>query len=233
MNVQTILLVEDEEDIQQLVSFNLVKAGYRVLCTESGEQGLGLLEEETIDLILLDLMLPGMGGLEFCRLVRGRQGYNHIPIIMLTAKGEEADIIAGLNNGADDYITKPFSQKILMARIAAILRRQAEIPAAEEAEMNVLRIHNICLDLDRHTVTIDGQPVNLTVTEFSILRVLAAKPGRVFTRQQIIDHIRGYEFTVTERNVDVQVFGLRKKLKSAKDLVETVRGIGYRFKDVT
>lgn len=230
--VVNILLVEDEEDIQQLVSYNLMKAGYRVLCAESGEAGLELLRRHEVALVLLDRMLPGMDGLLTCKAMRADAALGQIPVVMLTAKGEEEDILAGLNAGADDYVTKPFSPKVLLARVKTVLRRtdQAKETVALPADP-CLRIHNVAIDPERHEVRVDESPVPITVTEFAIMALLAKSPGRVYTRQQIIDQIRGYEFIVGERNIDVQIFGLRKKLGNAGALIETVRGIGYRFKE--
>lgn len=228
MAKEQILIVEDEEDIQQLVSFNLIKSGFHVFCAESGEEGIRRLENEKIDCILLDLMLPGMNGIEFCRKVKNTPEYSSIPIIMLTAKGEEEDIVSGLEQGADDYIPKPFSPKVLIARLKAVLRRKGESgEPGEDAETII--IHELKVDSGRHEVQVDGEEVKLTMTEFSILALLAGRPGWVFSRQQIIDAVRGYDYMVTPRAIDVQIFGLRKKLKSAGKYIETVRGIGYRF----
>lgn len=227
-----ILLVEDEEDIQQLVAYNLMKAGYRVLCAESGEAALALLALHAVALVLLDRMLPGMDGLAICKAMRADPAQGSVPIVMLTAKGEEEDILAGLHAGADDYVTKPFSPKVLLARVQSVLRRSAgNKEATTPAAGAPLRLHNLLIDAERHELLVEERPVATTVTEFAILLLLAKTPGRVYTRQQIIDQIRGYEFMVGERNIDVQVFGLRKKLGPAGSLIETVRGIGYRFKE--
>ena len=227
-----ILIVEDDENIQQLVGYNLGKAGFAISHAENGEEGLSRITSDRPDLVILDLMLPGMNCLEICRAVRANPAVREVPIIMLTAKGEEADITAGFEQGADDYITKPFSPKILVARVKAALRRKAGMPAEEEEkEGPLLAVHDIRIDVKRHEVTIAGAPVPLTLTEFGILELLAKHPGWVFSRQQIIDAVRGYEYVITPRAVDVQVFGLRKKMGSAGQHIETVRGIGYRLKD--
>jgi two-component system, OmpR family, alkaline phosphatase synthesis response regulator PhoP len=228
-----VLVVEDEADIQQLVSYNLIKAGLNVTCADSGEEALEKLQAEKIDCVLLDLMLPGISGIEVCRVMRKAEGhtYRAIPIIMLTAKGEEEDIVAGLDCGADDYITKPFSPKVLIARIKAVVKRAvADQNTTDESRKTVIVVDGLEIDKGRHEVNLDGAEVQLTTTEFSILSLLAEKPGWVFTRQQIIDHVRGYDFLITPRAVDVQIFGLRKKLGDSGKMIETVRGIGYRYR---
>jgi len=232
MDKYDILVVEDDQDIQQLVSYNLIKAGFNVTCADTGEEGLDLLDREHFDTIILDLMLPGKSGLEVCRIVRQLKDSKSIPIIMLTAKGEEEDIVAGLESGADDYVTKPFSPKVLIARVQAILRRGMQEKKAEsETGIDPITIHSLTIDPGRHEVLCNGQPVQLTTTEFSILLQLATRPGWVFTRQQMIDQARGYDFLITPRAIDVQIFGLRKKLGSIGHYIETVRGVGYRMKE--
>jgi two-component system phosphate regulon response regulator PhoB len=232
MTKKTILIVEDDEDIQQLVGFNLIKAGFQVEYADSGEQALERISNQHSDLILLDIMLPGIDGIEVCKILRSDNQTTEIPIIMLTAKGEEGDIVDGLEFGADDYITKPFSPKILVSRIKAVLRRKAKdkAPAASE-QGEVIKVESIVINPGRHEVTVDGQPINLTPTEFDILKLLAMRPGWVFSRQQIIDEVRGYDYLVTPRAIDVQVFSLRKKLGDTGKKIGTVRGIGYRFND--
>lgn len=228
-----ILIVEDDQDIQQLLSYNLMKSGFNVSCADDGAAGLKLLETENPDLIILDLMLPEINGLEVCRAIRQNPERWETPLIMLTAMGEEEDIVKGLDYGADDYMTKPFSPKVLIARIKAQLRKKKEKePLSSEASPETIEAKGLTINPLRHEVMAGGQPVaNLTVTEFNILKFLAARPGWVFSRQQIIDEVRGYDFLVTERAVDVQIFGLRKKLGDAGELIETVRGIGYRFRE--
>jgi two-component system phosphate regulon response regulator PhoB len=226
-----ILVVEDDADIQQLVSYNLIKAGFHVGCADSGEEALASLERDEVDCILLDLMLPGMSGIEVCAAVR-KSGLPHrsaVPILMLTAKGEEEDVVAGLEAGADDYITKPFSPKVLIARVKAVLRR-GQAKEGENERHTIITGAGIEIDQGRHEVRLDGELLSLTMTEFGILSLLAAKPGWVFSRQQIIDTVRGYDFLITPRAIDVQIYGLRKKLGEAGESIETVRGIGYRFK---
>jgi two-component system alkaline phosphatase synthesis response regulator PhoP len=228
MTKERILVVDDEEDILELVKFNLTREGYTAICTPSGEETLKIARTEHPDLIVLDLMLPGMDGLEVAKVLKGDPGTRDIPIVMLTAKGEEADIVTGLELGADDYVTKPFSPRILMARIRAVLRRKTKEPPEDEA---VLRIHNLVVHPGRREVLVDGNPVHLTFTEFGIIRFLTRRPGWVFTRTQIVDAVRGDDYYVTDRAVDVQIVGLRKKLGPAGKHIETVRGVGYRFKE--
>jgi two-component system, OmpR family, alkaline phosphatase synthesis response regulator PhoP len=224
---ERVLVVDDEEDILELVTFNLAKDGYQVVTAASGEEALRQTKQGTPDLILLDLMLPGLDGLDVCRALKSNEDTVHIPIIMLTAKTEDADIVAGLELGADDYITKPFSPRVLLARLKAVLRRKK----LEAAPDSPLVVHDIAIHLDRHEVLVKGNPITLTATEFSILHFLARRPGRVFSRDQIITAVKGDDYPVTERSVDVQIVGLRKKLGGAGDCVETVRGVGYRFKE--
>jgi two-component system alkaline phosphatase synthesis response regulator PhoP len=229
---KTILIVEDDEHIQQLVGYNLIKAGFLVEYGDSGEQALEKIKNQTPDLVLLDLMLPGMDGKELCRILRTDSQLTDLPIIMLTAKGEESDIITGLDLGADDYITKPFSPKILISRVKAVLRRKAKESAPQTDDSSgVIKIYELVIDPGRYEVKIAGESVSLTPTEFGILKLLAKRPGWVFSRQQIIDAVRGYDYLVTPRTIDVQMFSLRKKLGDTGKKIETVRGIGYRFND--
>jgi two-component system phosphate regulon response regulator PhoB len=229
---ECILIVEDDENIQQLVGYNLAKAGFHVLYADNGEQALATVKREQPDLLVLDLMLPGLNGFEVCRILRKDPQTRSLPIIMLTAKSEENDVSAGLDLGADDYITKPFSPRILVSRIKSALRRRDELSGEEGGEDSggLIRVHDIIIDPKRYEVMVAGTPVALTVTEFSILDLLARRPGWVFSRQQIIDGVRGYDYVITPRAVDVQVFGLRKKLGASGECIETVRGIGYRMK---
>lgn len=228
MAKEKILVVDDEEDILDLLNFNLSREGYQVVCVASGEEALKACESQVPDVLLLDLMLPGMDGLEVARRLKGNLKTRDIPIVMLTAKGEEADIVTGLELGADDYITKPFSPRILLARVRAVLRRKEKQPPSEETS---LRIHEIQIHPGRREVLVQGKAVSLTFTEFGILNYLARRPGWVFTRAQIVDAIRGDDYPVTDRSVDVQIVGLRKKLGPAGKVIETVRGVGYRFKE--
>jgi two-component system phosphate regulon response regulator PhoB len=228
MAKKNILVVDDEEDILDLIEYNLVKEGYTVLRAETGEAALKKARAKLPDLILLDLMLPGVDGLDVCRLLKNDPKTAHIPVVMLTAKGEEADVVAGLELGADDYITKPFSPRVLIARIKVILRRGAAVPREDKA---TIKIHSLLINPSRHEVMFKGKSIDLTFTEFKVLSFLAGNPGRVFTRYQIINSVRGEDHVVTDRSVDVQITGLRKKLGTAGKFIETVRGVGYRFKD--
>jgi len=228
MAKEKILIVDDEEDILELLSFNLSREGYRVSCAASGEEALSLAESEAPDLMVLDLMLPGIDGLETTRILKSGTGAMDIPIVMLTAKGEEADIVTGLELGADDYITKPFSTRVLIARVKAVLRRRVKEYPKDDA---AIRIHDLVIHPGRHEVLVSGKTVPLTFTEFGILHFLAKRPGWVFTRNQIVDAVRGDDYFVTDRSVDVQIVGLRKKLGPAGPYIETVRGVGYRFRE--
>ena len=228
MSQKRILLIEDEKDIAELVRYNLVKEGYAVTHATTGEEGLRLARAEPPGLILLDLMLPGVDGLEVCRALKRDRASETIPIVMLTAKSEESDIVAGLELGADDYITKPFSPKVLVARVRAVLRRRMR-PAPQASE--AIQVHELAIHPGRHEVRVGGTPVELTATEFRLLRLLAGRPGWVFTRNQIVNAVRGEDYPVTERSVDVHIVGLRKKLGQAGEYIETVRGVGYRFRE--
>ncbi len=228
MQKSHVLVVEDDEDILELVSYNLKKEGYGVIRAMTGEEALKRVGEAIPDLVILDLMLPEIDGLEVCRRMKRDMETMRVPVVMLTAKGEESDIVAGLELGADDYITKPFSPRVLMARVRAALRRKDRGDADPDA---VLHLHDVLIHPGRHEVTVAGQPVDLTYTEFAVLHLLARRPGWVFTRYQIVDTIRGEHYAVTERAVDVQIAGLRKKLGHAGDYIRTVRGVGYKFRE--
>ena len=224
---EKILVVEDEEDILELITYSLKRESYHVSGVGSGEEALDITGENPPDLILLDIMLPGKDGLEVCRKLKSDPDTARIPIIMVTAKGEEADIVVGLELGAEDYVTKPFSPRVLVARIRAALRRAETGPIEDDAD---IKIENIVIRPGRHEVLIDGQPVQLTHTEFRMLNFLVRRPGWVFTRYQIVDALHGSDYGVTDRSIDVQIVGLRKKMGKAGSLIETVRGVGYRFK---
>ena len=230
MNQETILLVEDEHDIQDLLRFHLEREHFSVEAADTGEKALQFLKSHRPSLILLDLMLPGINGLEVCRQLKAQPDVQDIPIVMLTAKDSEADIVAGLEMGAADYICKPFSPRVLIARIHAILRRPIAA-APGDATGPAIHIGPLVVDPERYKVEIKGKEIALTFTEFRILHLLAASPGRAFTRQHIVDQVRGESYAVTERIVDVQMVSLRKKLGSLGDWIETVRGVGYRFRE--
>ena len=224
-----ILSIEDDKNIQELIRYNLMREGFRVLMAGNGNDGYRLAEKELPHLILLDLLLPGLGmnGLAVCRSLKTNNNTAHIPIIMLTAKSEESDIVIGLESGADDYLPKPFSPRVLIARIGSVLRRTA---AKELRKEELITIHNISIDIKRYEVRQGSQKFLLSATEFAILEFFARNPGWVFSREQIIDAVRGNDYSVTMRSIDVQIFGLRKKLGDKAEIIETVRGIGYRLR---
>jgi two-component system alkaline phosphatase synthesis response regulator PhoP len=228
MTGEKILVVDDEENIRELVRYNLAREGYQVTTVGSGEEALKQASSKPPDLIVLDLMLPGMDGFDVCRQLKNDSRTAHIPIVMLTVKGEESDIVVGLELGADDYITKPFSPKVLLARIKTVLRRREKEPVGES---DVMTIGDLMIHPGRHEVLVQGKPIELTATEFRILHLMARKPGWVFTRYQIVDAARGDNIAVTARSVDFHITSLRRKLGPCSDYIETVWGVGYRFKE--
>ena len=228
MTSQRILVVDDEEDLLELIKYNLSKEGFRVTCVSTGEHALREARETLPDLIVLDLLLPRVDGLDVCKALKSDPKTQHVPIVMLTAKSEEADVVTGLELGADDYITKPFSPRVLLARIRTVLRRKMRQLLDDTS---TIKIHNLVIHPGRHEVLIGGEAVDLTFTEFRLLHFLARKPGWAFSRSQIVDAVKGEDYPVTERSVDVQVVGLRKKLGTLGGYIETVRGVGYRFKE--
>ena len=228
MSGEKILVVDDEKDILELVRYNLAREGYQVTSVTSGEEALKQVRTWVPDLIILDLMLPGVDGLDVCKQLKNDTRTVHIPIVMLTAKGEETDIVLGLELGADDYITKPFSPKVLLARVKAVLRRRKSEPIDKT---DVIKIGDLMIHPGRHEVLVKGKPIKLTSTEFRILHFMARRPGWVFTRYQIVDAARGENVAVTERSVDFHMTSLRRKLGPYGDHIETVWGVGYRFKE--
>jgi two-component system alkaline phosphatase synthesis response regulator PhoP len=230
MSRTEILVIEDDEDILELIKHTLSREGYQVTGAKSGEDGLKSARAGRFALILLDLLLPGIDGLDLCKILKADARTSSTPIVMVTAKGEEADVVAGLEVGADDYITKPFSPKVLVARVRAILRRRREPQADVEAP---LRIGDLVIHPGRREVQLKGKRVDLTFGEFQILHYLAARPGWVFTRYQIVNAVRGEDYPVTDRSIDVQIVGLRRKLGQYGEYIETVRGVGYRFLDTS
>jgi len=228
MAKERVLVVDDEEDILELVRFHLTREGYQLTLAATGEDALKKAKHETFDLIVLDLMLPGLDGLEVAKALKADARTKSVPIVMLTAKGEDADVVSGLEIGADDYITKPFSPRVLTARVKAVLRRRSR---AALDDTKVITIHELEIHPGRRTVLAGGKALELTFTEFQLLCVLTRRPGWVFTRSQIVDAVRGSDYPVTDRSVDVQVVGLRKKLGAYGHYIETVRGVGYRFKE--
>jgi two-component system phosphate regulon response regulator PhoB len=229
MSDQRVLIVEDDENIRELVGRILTKEGFETRLVDSGEGALRAVAEENFHLIILDLMLPGLDGLEIARRLKRSDRARCIPVVMLTAKGDEGDIVAGLEIGADDYITKPFSTKVLAARVKAVLRRGQRSGATDPT---TLEIRGLVIDPEKFEVRIKDKLLDLTPTEFRLISLLARRPGKVFTRGQIVDGVHGDDYPVTDRSIDVQIVGLRKKLgRYADDYIETVRGVGYRFKE--
>jgi two-component system phosphate regulon response regulator PhoB len=224
-----VLVVDDEEDLLELIRYNLSKEGFQVHCVASGEEAISKARSLLPDVVLLDLMLPAVDGLSVCKTLKNDPQTQRIPIIMLTAKTAESDVVSGLEIGADDYITKPFSPRVLLARMRAILRRKSSTVLDEDP--STIRVHELVIHPGRHEVLLRSQPVELTFTEFRLLQFLARKPGWAFSRSQIVDAVKGEDYPVTERSVDVQVAGLRKKLGDLGHYIETVRGVGYRFKE--
>jgi two-component system, OmpR family, alkaline phosphatase synthesis response regulator PhoP len=228
MSVNSILVIEDDKDILELIRYNLQKEHYQVTSADNGEEALKIVKKDPPHLILLDLMLPGIDGLEICRILKADSSLAMIPIIMVTARGEETDIVLGLELGAEDYIVKPFSPRVLIARIRTVLRRKSKT----STDMSqLIRINELTIHPGKREVLLNSKPLDLTFTEFELLYHLASRPGWVFTRYQIVNAVKGEDYPVTDRSVDVQIAGLRKKLGDYGDLIETIRGIGYRFSD--
>ncbi len=230
MKDQKIIFIEDESDLREVIEHNLIREGYQVYSSSDGENGLQLIREKSPDLILLDLMLPGLDGLDVCRALKADAITRAIPIIMVTAKGEESDIVLGLGIGADDYVTKPFSTKELIARIKAVLRRSS-LKEDQSGQERIVR-GEVVIDMGRHEVQVEGESVVFTATEFRLLHFLASHPGRVFTRDQLLSRVIGEDAYIIDRNIDVHIRSIRKKLGEHLDLIETIRGVGYRFRDV-
>lgn len=229
MAKERILVVDDEHDILELIAYNLEKEGYVVESVRTGEHALASARTRVPDAVILDLMLPGLDGVEVCRRLKADPSTRHVPVVMLTAKSEDTDVVSGLEVGADDYVTKPFSPKVLIARLRAVLRRTRE--AGEETSPDsTVRIHDLEIDVQRHLVRCAGEILELSATEFAVLEVLARNAGWVFSRAKIIDAVKGSDYPVTERSVDVQILGLRRKLGRFGEMIETVRGVGYRLR---
>jgi len=225
--MQTVLIIEDEKDLAELVSFNLEKEGYRTITAFDGASGLEAARSQPPDLILLDLMLPGMMGMEVCKILKKAEKTAHIPIIMLTAKGEEIDRVVGFEVGADDYVVKPFSTRELLLRIKAVLRRS--LP--DRPEGKVITIGPITIDPDRHMVEVEGEEIVLTTTEFKLLLNLAERLGRVQSRDLLLKNVWGYNYVGDTRTVDTHITRLRTKLGRGGDLIRTVRGFGYKMEE--
>ena len=224
-----ILIVEDEPDIVELLAYNLHQAGFETITAFNGEDALRHANTRPPDLVLLDVLLPGVDGLEVCRMLKRNPTTADIPVIMLTAKGEKTDRIVGLELGADDYVTKPFSPREVVLRIRAVQRRMEE--ARTSAAVKQLRIHDLVIDLDKHQVFNRGQKLDLTATEFKLLTLLAGAPGRVFTRDLLMNELWGDNYFAVDRTVDTHISRLRRKLDHLSGAIETVRGVGYRFKE--
>lgn len=228
MGKETILIIEDDTEIQELLSHTMSKEGWKLYQAKTGEDGLKILKSKKVNCILLDIMLPGIDGLKVLKKIKEIELCKNIPVIMTTAKGEESDIITGLELGADDYVVKPYSPKVLIARIRAGLRRQEE--GASKENVTVWQQGGIKLDATRHVAYNGDKQLDLFATEFALLKHFLSNPDIVFSRNQIIAAIRGPDYPVTDRSVDVQILGLRKKLGKAGDMIETIRGVGYRFR---
>jgi two-component system phosphate regulon response regulator PhoB len=224
-----ILVVEDEEDILELIRYNLTREGYEVFCATSGEEALEKTKKHKPKLLILDWMLPGIDGLEVCRHLKSNPETQGVLILMLTAKGEEVNVVTGLEIGADEYMTKPFSPRVLLARLKSMLRRKMTEVSEEKSLIEIPNAH-LSIHPGKREVLLHGKPLALTFAEFQALHFMARRPGWVFTRYQIVDGVRGEEYAVTERAVDVLMVGLRKKLGMAGKNIETVRGVGYRFR---
>ncbi len=229
MHREKIVVIEDERDLLELIEYNLHREGYSVFCSTDGDEGLEAVRKHAPDLVLLDLMLPGRDGIEVCKRLKSDPVTRSIPVVMVTAKGEESEVVLGLGVGADDYVVKPFSPKVLLARVNAVLRRG---PLKEElGDGERIVRERVVIDAGRHEVRIHGSPVAFTATEFRLLHFLASHPGRVFKRDQLLNRVIGEDAFVHDRNIDVHIRSIRKKLEGQRSLIETIRGVGYRFKD--
>ncbi len=224
---KTVLVIDDEAELLRLLDYNLTKAGYLALGAKDGPAGLDMARKHFPDLVILDVMMPGMDGWEVCKALRQDPSTARVPILMLTAKAEESDRVLGLELGADDYVAKPFGVRELLARVKALIRRSESATVSPE----ILKAGRIVVDSGRRTVTAAGKPVALTATEFNLLRALLERPGRVFSREDLVARARGGEATVVDRTIDVHVSSLRRKLGRLGDMIETVRGVGYRLKE--
>lgn len=230
MSREQIIIIEDEADIRDVLEYNLEREGYKVLTAVDGQKGLELIQEKIPDLVLLDLMLPKLDGLEVCRRLKNDAETTSIPIIMVSAKGEERDIVLGLELGADDYISKPFSPKELLARVKAVIRRGGLQNEGMQQRQHIER-DGVVMDMERHEVRVDQVPVSFTASELKLLYYLAGHPGRVFTRDSLLTQVVGHDEFIVDRNIDVHIQAIRKKLEAYRYLIETIRGVGYRFKN--
>jgi len=228
MEKTKIVVVEDEADILEVIDYNLSKEGFDVSSSTDGLEGLAFVQKEIPDLVLLDLMLPGMDGIEICQTLKADSATRSISIIMVTAKGEESDIVLGLGIGADDYVLKPFRPRELIARVKSVLRRGR---LKEEVNEDIVSIDGMVIDCNRHEVRLEGKKINLTAMEFKLLHFLASHPGRVFTREHILNNVSSEDAYIIDRNIDVHIRSIRKKLDKQRDLIETIHRVGYRFRD--
>lgn len=228
MTKSSILIIEDEKDIRDIMMYHLEREGYIVRAVQSAEEGFEVLLRNPVDLVLLDMMLPGIDGFETLKRIRSGQ-YMHLPVIMVTARSEDADVVAGLELGADDYVCKPFSPRVLIARVRTRLRELGKGTDPDETE--ILESMGIRIDTARYECTVHDEDLLLSATEFSLLEFFLRNPGRVFSRQRLIDALHGPNYPVTDRSIDVQIVSLRKKLGDSGSCIETIRGIGYRWRD--
>jgi two-component system phosphate regulon response regulator PhoB len=227
MGAERILIIEDDPEIQEMLKYAFSQEGWKLIQAATGENGLEHLRKEGADCVILDIMLPGMDGFKTLKKIKAETGFGSLPVILCTARGEETDIVAGLELGADDYVVKPYSPRVLAARIRAALRRKE---TSQSTDKTFFRYGKLSMDIERHSCLLGDTPLELFATEFSILAQFMSHPDIVFSRQKLINAIRGPDYPVTDRSVDVQILGLRKKLKEAGDMIETIRGVGYRFK---
>lgn len=229
MTSKKIVIVEDEQDIVELVTFTLTREGFEVISVTDFHHVLPVILDTGPDLVILDLMLPGQSGYDLCKLIKQNPKTAAIPVMILSARSEDSDIVLGLEIGSDDFVTKPFSPKVLVARVRTLLRRGV---VSSEVSSGLITLGDLVINENAHSVTLSGEPITLTHSEFKILHFLAQKPGWVFSRYQLADAIRPGEYAIIDRSMDVLIVGLRRKLKTAGQLIETVRGIGYRIKHV-
>ena len=229
MGLERILIIEDDPGIQEMLKYAFAQEGWKLIQAKTGEEGIEQLHKEGADCVVLDIMLPGMDGFKALKKIRAEEKLLSLPVIICSARGEEADVVAGLELGADDYVVKPYSPRVLAARIRAALRRKESADSKEE-EKTFWQHGSLSLDVEKHICLLDGKPLELLATEFAILAQFMSHPDIVFSRQKLITAIRGEDYPVTDRSVDVQILGLRKKLGEAGDMIETIRGVGYRLK---
>ena len=228
--MKKILIIEDDPDIRELLRYNLLREGFEVALANNGSDGLEMALNQGFDLLVLDLMLPQLSGIEVCKKLRETPHTKHIPIIMLTAKGEETDIVYGLGVGADDYIVKPFGIKELVARVYTRLRTQKPEPSSED--IDVIKHGSVEVDRARFQIKVEGHQIPMTLAEFRLFNALISRPGIVLSRDRLLDAVTGGEGVLIDRNIDVHVRSIRKKLGEARDLIQTVRGLGYKFKEI-